>query len=199
RESRRGRLPGEVHVQREPALAAAQLAGDRDPRRRPRHDRLGHMRSIANRLRLAFLAMSVLTLAVGVLGLLRMRELNQTMSALATQRFARVQLAQQGVRKVNQNGRGALHLFLVSDRATFDREMARQRATSFEITEIYENFERSLEGEDEKARFGAIIAARAEYVAKRAAAEEALRAGDRSEALARFERDVLPALDEYIH
>ncbi len=154
--------------------------------------------SIAHRLRLAFLVMSVLTLAVGALCISRMHELNQATAKIAGHHLAKVRLAQTGVRKVHENGRSALHLFLIRDPRTFDEELAEQGATSREISEIYAQFEHLLDADDERALFGAITAARARYRSTRAEAEEVLRTGDRQRALTKFEHEVLPALDEYI-
>jgi serine phosphatase RsbU (regulator of sigma subunit)/CHASE3 domain sensor protein len=154
--------------------------------------------SITSRLGLAFLVMIALTLGVGALGLARMHQLSETTRSIAVERFGKVQLAERAVALINDNSRVALHLFLVADPAEFDRQLAEQRKTSAEITEIYEQFERQIDSDEERARFDDVLRARSRYVGQRERAEKLLRAADAPGARAVFEQDVLPELEAYI-
>jgi HAMP domain-containing protein len=153
--------------------------------------------SIGSRLTVTFAAMIALTLAVGAQGLTQIRRLNDT-TRIADERFAKVRLAQQGVQRINENARIALHLFLVSDPGAFARQVTRQRETSDEITELYKTFEKQVDTDDERVLFAKVKEARAHYVAVRAHAEALLQAGRRSEAQSLIDDTVLPALDDYI-
>jgi methyl-accepting chemotaxis protein len=154
--------------------------------------------SIAGRLVLTFGAVIALILGVGTHGLIRMRLLNETTIRIADERFSKVQLAQRGVRKLNENSRTALRLFLVADLVEFKGQLAKQTETSGEITELYEIFERRIDTSDERILFGQVKSARTRYIGLRDRAESLLQAGERNGAQSLIEKEVLPSLDGYI-
>ena len=154
--------------------------------------------SIAGRLALTSAAVIALTLGVGTHGLIRMRDLNETTIRITHERFSKVQVAQRGVQKLNENSRVVLHLFMVTDLNEFNRQLARQAETSREITELSALFEQRIDTAEERDLFDQVKSARARYAGLRAGAEGALRAGERIAAQSLIEREVLPALDSYI-
>jgi serine phosphatase RsbU (regulator of sigma subunit) len=153
---------------------------------------------IRSRLSLAFLVMILVTLGVGVLGLLRMREMSQAIHAIAVDRFGKVRLAESAVTKINDNSRLALHLFLVADPAEFEQQVGEQLQTSREITDLYATFSRSIDSEEERRLFEDVLHARSTYTSDRTSAEALLRGGDAKRAREQMEREVLPELDAYI-
>jgi serine phosphatase RsbU (regulator of sigma subunit) len=154
--------------------------------------------SIAGRLGITFAVMIALILTVGTLGLARMQQLNDATIRIAEERFGKVRRAQEGVRKIDDNARVALHLFTVANLGDFDRQLERQRETSRAITELYQVFEQQLDTDEERELFARIKEARGRYTSVRAQAEEALRAGKRSDAQGLVDNAVLPRLDDYI-
>jgi len=154
--------------------------------------------SIGARLAIAFTVMIALTLAVGSLGLSRMHALNETTTRLVEDRFGKVRLAQEGVKRINDNARIALRLFLTRDPAEFDRRVKQQLETTHEITRLYDDFKSRIDSDEERAAFDDILAARQDYVDARSRAEAVLRAGGYAEAQSEIETSVLPKLNVYI-
>ena len=155
--------------------------------------------TIGTRLLMAFGALSLLLVAFGALGMVRLRRLDATTSALAHQRFANVALAQRALTKVNDNARLALEMFFLDDARELERSVATQQETSRQITKLYEDVERSLDTPREKELFAAVLEARRVYTEARGHAERSLGQSKREGALDELRREVLPKLASYIH
>jgi serine phosphatase RsbU (regulator of sigma subunit) len=153
---------------------------------------------ISARLGLAFAFLVALVAGVGVIGLGSMARLDDV-TRRAEERFRRVKDAEQGPAMVSENARLAVWLFTSGDAAELQRHLAQQAEASRQITELYAHFERTLDTDEELRLFEAIKGARASYITQRAAAEKVLVAGRRAEALAIFDEEVLPRLDDYTH
>lgn len=122
---------------------------------------------------------------------------------VAVDHFGQVLLGQRGVALVNENSRKFFELFLISssknvDQAQFKRIFAEQVSTSVQITQLYQDFQKTLHDPQEHKLFEQIQADRLDYIAARTQAEQTLAAGRKSDALDALHQQVLPKLETYL-
>jgi methyl-accepting chemotaxis protein len=154
--------------------------------------------TIGARIAVWFGLLVLFLFGVGVFSLDRMHHLEQSTESLARVQFAKVRLAESGIQHVNANARGALHVFLMTDPREREEALASQKEQSAEITRIYGEIDKTLATDRERDLFAKVNAARQHYVGERARAERVLSEGNRDQALAMMEKNVLPGLADYI-
>lgn len=149
---------------------------------------------LTTQLRLTFLLMTSLTLGIGWVGLARMRQLNEVTVDIALRRWQRVRLAEQGVARIDENARTSMRLFVIADAAEFDRQIVNQVTRSKELRDVYDQFEKQIDTDEERRLFMNIRSTLASYTQRRSEAESILRSGYRDESRLAFETDVTPSL-----
>jgi serine phosphatase RsbU (regulator of sigma subunit) len=151
---------------------------------------------IATRLSLAFFLMVGFTTTVGVLGLMRMQDLNATLEVITNDRFEKLAIARRGLELIEENARLAMLIF-VGNSGNLDELVATQKNRSAEISKLYAEFETKITAADEREAFDRVKSRRLAYVAPRAKLENLLTI-NRAQATAGFQREVLPNLLAYI-
>jgi serine phosphatase RsbU (regulator of sigma subunit) len=152
--------------------------------------------SIAARLSIAFFLMVGFTTTVGVLGLLRMQDLNDTLEVITNDRFEKLLKARRGLELIEENARLSVLIF-VGNPDNIDELLATQNKRSGEITRLYDDFDAQINAEDERESFERVKSRRLAYTAARAKLENLL-VMNRPEATVGFQHEVLPALLAYI-
>jgi serine phosphatase RsbU (regulator of sigma subunit) len=152
--------------------------------------------SIAARLSFAFFLMVGFTTTVGVLGLMRMQDLNETLEVITNDRFEKLGMARRGLELIEENARLSVLIFAGSPE-NIDDLLATQKKRSAEITKLYDEFEARLNAADERDAFERVKSRRLTYTAARAELENLL-VMNRPEATIGFQHQVLPALLAYI-
>jgi len=150
--------------------------------------------SIGTRLALSFGSLIAVLVGVGWLGLDRMAQINGNLDAIVQKRWAKVQLVQSALARVNDNSRITMEFFLVKEKSDFERLAARQDDNKREITGLMEKIESGLEFEKGRALFAAVKESRVPYVESFTRAKNLLLESKQEEATAVVTREMVPRL-----
>jgi methyl-accepting chemotaxis protein len=154
---------------------------------------------IGTRLSLAFGVLILALVAVGWIGMDRMRRLNEVVQATVEQRSALVEMTTDAVQHSVDNARRTMQLFLLRDRdkGGADDLLAEMAETSKQIAELNGKIESRVHSDREKELFSLVRERRGPYLSSRARAEKLLLADHRDEALAAVATEMLPRLLDY--
>jgi methyl-accepting chemotaxis protein len=150
--------------------------------------------TIGFRLTVGFGAVLGLLLAVGWLGLSRMRQLQDSIQVVVEKRWGKVRSSQEALRRVNDNSRITLELFVLKERLDIEKLIAQQEENRKAITEIVGEVERALEFDDERQLFLHTRDKRNAFVESFVKARTLLLQNKRDEAVTAVLRDVGPAI-----
>src|SRR6202048_2473859 len=154
---------------------------------------------IGTRLPLGFRVLILALVAVGWIGMDRMRRLNEVVQATVEQRSALVEMTTDAVQHSFATARRTMQLFLLRDRdkAGADDLLAEMAETSKQIAELNGKIESRVHSDPGKELFSRGRARRGPYLSSRARAEKLLLADHRDEALAAVATEMLPRLLDY--
>jgi methyl-accepting chemotaxis protein len=154
--------------------------------------------SIGARLAVAFGVLVALLVAVGWLGIDRLKALDDSMETVAHKRVGSLQLAQQALTRVQENARDTMQIFLVKDPADTERLGSRIEDNKREIGAVLDRIEPSLEFQRGRDLVRAIRERRAPYVDAFTRARNLEISGKADEAHVVVNREVVPALEEFL-
>ena len=153
--------------------------------------------NIGARLGASFAFLIAVVIGVGWLGLDRMAQINQNLEIVVQKRWAKVQLTQEAVDRVNENARITLELFVVADRAEMDRLVARVEDNKRAITDLTDKIEGSLEFQKGRELLAAVKEARTPYVDSFTRARNLLFADKRDEGTQVLLGETVPRLTAF--
>ena len=116
------------------------------------------------RFGVAFAFLIALLAGIGLLGLHKMHDINETLHNITGRRSAKLQLAQEALMLSNQNSRITMEVFLVQDGARIDGLLAARSENTNQISELMAKIASRCESEEEKQLLATVHATRQVYV-----------------------------------
>src|ERR1700758_948833 len=153
---------------------------------------------ISLRLGAAFVALILILMSIGQLGLRRMRAIDETLSNITGRQSTNLQLARRALMISDENNRIVMEIVLVENRGLVENLLATRAENSKEITALVDESERRCESEQEKDLLFEVKRTRKPYVDSYERAIHLLvdeRKHDDAEAV--MVKDSLPALLKY--
>jgi methyl-accepting chemotaxis protein len=153
---------------------------------------------IGFKLATAFGVVILILIGGAVLSLERMRQMNATLDRVVNSDYQKLRLTRDGMDATLNNARVTIQLFLAKTDA--EEESLRQvnDQNKAAITELQQKLGSMLSGEREKELFAAVTEHRRPYVESREQAKKLLAQGNEKGALAAVDKEVMPALNEYL-
>jgi diguanylate cyclase (GGDEF)-like protein len=113
---------------------------------------------------MAFAVLIAILIGIGQLGLLRMREINETLGDITGKRSAKLQMAREALVLSNRNSRITLEIVLVENRALVDTLLASRSGNSKKIATLVAELEGGCKAGREKQLLSAVKKTREPYM-----------------------------------
>ncbi|WP_293776417.1 methyl-accepting chemotaxis protein [uncultured Oxalicibacterium sp.] len=159
--------------------------------------RIANMK-IGTRLGMGFGLILLLVIAMGVVGILRLENINQSSRNLIDESLVKQKTAQNWLMATSVNATRALALVKAGDAATQDFFQKQMSAQSKQIDEMQKVLQDKADNDKEKALFEAVGKQRTAYVDARKAIITLKNAGQIAEANQQIEAKMIPALTAYV-
>jgi diguanylate cyclase (GGDEF)-like protein/PAS domain S-box-containing protein len=146
----------------------------------------------------AFAVLISLLGGIGLLGLRRMHQINDTLSGITGVRSDKLQLAREGLTLSNRNNRITMEIFLVQDSALTGALLAERSENTKRISRLVAKIASRCDSENEKERLFAVERMRQPYIDSYLRAMHLLvDEGEHDAAVAVMVNETLPALLKY--
>jgi len=113
----------------------------------------------------AFAILIAILIGIGILGLVRMDQINAHLEDVTGRRWASLQLAREALMYSNRNSRITLEIFLLNDRRLIEPLLATRAEDTNKISQLVVKLESQCDSADERRLLAAVNEARAPYVA----------------------------------
>jgi diguanylate cyclase (GGDEF)-like protein/PAS domain S-box-containing protein len=111
----------------------------------------------------AFAILIAILIGIGILGLVRMGQINAHLQDVLGQRWAKMQLAREALMYSNRNSRIALEIFLLNDRRLIEPRLAVRNENASKVSQRLVELESRCDSPDERRLLAAVRDARALY------------------------------------
>jgi len=145
----------------------------------------------------AFLALILLVLGVGDLGLRAMRRLHDDTRNIAESQWVDVQLAAQALRYSDRNVQINTEIFLSDDPSKVEFLLAERGENSAKISDLFARMQTRVDSADEQEHLNALLRARKDYTTSYHRATGTLLGGRKTEARSTLTAETLPLLVKY--
>jgi len=152
---------------------------------------------IGTRLALGFGVIVAVLMGAGWLNLSRMSQMNASMNLAIGTRWPAVKLSAEALRKVNENSRITLEIFVRSNRSEIVQLLARQDENKKLIGELVKEIEGRSNDDRSKTLIGEVKTKRAPYVDAFTRARQLLLADKREQAVMVATNEMIPKLAEF--
>ena len=154
---------------------------------------------IGTRLTLGFSSVVLLLIAIAVIGLTRLADLDNSLEDIIRDKWPKVLLLQEGLAAVNEIGLGTRDLLIAADKSAVQRAKERVLEARGNIGKAWEKLKPTLNQPRGKEMFGLILDSRERYIAGQNQIIKLVEEGKASEARAYMESDMRPIASEYRH